>query len=74
MPLQKRKQAEEFLAEFPSFLSNDYENLAKLGEGVQGKVFKVLEKSTQQIKALKCMKTLECEIISQVTFFCFFIK
>lgn len=56
----------EDLQNFPLFLCQDYEKIEEIGGGAQGSVFKVLEKKTQKVKALKCMKTKEAEIIAQV--------
>lgn len=65
-PLSRRPPVEEENDDFPTFLSHNYEKIEEIGSGAQGKVFKVLEKSSQQIKAVKCMRTRDPELISQV--------
>lgn len=69
VPCSERKPEESSYEDFPRFLQENYENLEKIGEGAQGKVFKVLEKKTESIKALKCLRTDEPELISQVCFY-----
>lgn len=66
VPCHKRQIIEESQNDFPSFLTQHYEKIAEIGKGAQGRVYKVREKSTQQIKAMKCMKTRDPELISQV--------
>lgn len=66
IPCNKRHIIEEFNENFPSFISQDYENIEEIGKGCQGKVYKVRDKRTNLIKAIKCMKTRDLELISQV--------
>lgn len=66
VPLALRQANQESLEGFPSWLVEKYENLGELAKGVQGKVFKVLERETFVVKAIKCMYTMEPELISQV--------
>ena len=54
------------LGDFPMFLTSDFENLGELGNGAQGKVFKVMHLKSNEIKAIKCMITREPELIFQV--------
>lgn len=66
MPLNRRTLIQEENDDFPTFLSHNYEKLEEIGSGAQGKVFKVLEKNSKQVKAIKCMRTRDPELISQV--------
>ena len=63
---QKSSFYHEDLQDFPSFLLKDYERLEEIGQGAQGIVFKVKDRKTEQIKAIKCLKTREPELRAQV--------